>query len=167
VRRRSSEEPVSDINITPLTDVMLVLLIIFMISSPILLARGMEVHLPQVEQAPALLQEDHVLYVNAERQLLLDGKLYTGEELAAEFVRLVEEADQTGDVVNLFLRADESVTYGDLTTIMDLATQAGIERISLVQDVLEGAAEQPEAEAAQPVEPTENEILDGADSEVG
>jgi biopolymer transport protein TolR len=152
MRRRSDEQPVSDINITPLTDVMLVLLIIFMISSPMLLARGMEVHLPQVEEAPALAQEDHVMHVTADRELFLDGREYTVEELPEVFTNLVETADETGDVVNLFLRADESVTYGEITMLMDLATQAGIERISLVQEVIEEAppveqpTEEPEAE---------------------
>jgi len=137
MRRRGDEQPVSDINITPLTDVMLVLLIIFMISSPVLLARGMEVHLPQVEQAPALVEEDHVMHVSADRELFLDGREYTVEDLDEAFNALVDTADETGDVVNLFLRADESVTYGEITMVMDLATQAGIERISLVQEVME------------------------------
>ena len=93
MRRSSVEQPVSDINITPLTDVMLVLLIIFMISSPILLAKGMEVHLPQVDDPPALVEEDHVLYVTADRDLFLDGESFQPEELMGEFVALVEEAD--------------------------------------------------------------------------
>ena len=54
MKRRGDDQPVSDINITPLTDVMLVLLVIFMISSPVLMARGIEVHLPQVDEPPAL-----------------------------------------------------------------------------------------------------------------
>jgi len=147
MRRRSDEQPVSDINITPLTDVMLVLLVIFMISSPVLLARGMEVHLPQVEDAPALAQEDHVMHVSADRELFLDGQEYSVEELTDAFTDLVDTADETGDVVNLFLRADESVTYGEITMVMDLATQAGIERISLVQEFIEEAPmDEPEAE---------------------
>lgn len=137
MRRRSAEEPVSDINITPLTDVMLVLLIIFMISSPVLLARGMEVHLPQVSEAPMLVQEDHVLYATSDGRLLLDGDGYSLEVLGGAFEGLVRAADEEGEVVNLFLRADETVTYGEITQLMDLATQAGIERISLVQEVLE------------------------------
>jgi biopolymer transport protein TolR len=141
MRRRSAEEPVSDINITPLTDVMLVLLIIFMISSPVLLARGMEVHLPQVSEPPMLVQEDHVLYATADGRLLLDGSTYGPDELGRAFGALVVAADEEGEVVNLFVRADESVTYGEITRVMDLATQAGIERISLVQEVLEEAGD--------------------------
>jgi biopolymer transport protein TolR len=135
MRRRLSEEPVSDINITPLTDVMLVLLIIFMISSPVLLSRGMEVHLPQVDEPPMLIEEDHVLYINADGTIVLDGENLTSETLLAEFQGLVSSADETGDSVNLFIRGDEAVRYGDITHIMDIATTAGIEQISLVQDV--------------------------------
>ncbi len=156
MRRATREEPVSDINITPLTDVMLVLLIIFMISSPVLLARGMEVHLPQVTDAPALVEEDHVLYITSQRTIYLDGTEYAPEELPGAFAELVEAADEAGDVVNLFLRADESVTYGDITAVMDTATQAGIERISLVQDVLEEAPVEGQ-NADQPAEETPSE----------
>jgi biopolymer transport protein TolR len=134
----------SDINITPLTDVMMVLLIIFMISSPVLLARGMEVHLPQVEEPPMLAQEDHVLYLSSDGQISLDGNMYLASDLPSAFEGLVAEADKTGETVSLFLRADETVTYGDITHVMDLATSSGIGQISLVQDVL-----------AQPAPPAE------------
>jgi len=117
----------------------MVLLIIFMISSPVLLAKGLEVHLPQVETAQQLMQQDHVLFVTSDGSLQLDGKLYTQDELLQAFTDMVSTADETGDVVNLFLRADDSVTYNMLTQVMDLATSAGIEKISLVQDVLGGA----------------------------
>jgi biopolymer transport protein TolR len=137
MRRKQHDQPVSDINITPLTDVMLVLLVIFMISSPVLLAKGMEVHLPQVSEAPSLVEEDHVLYLTEDLTLSLDGVDLAPEELYGAFTGLVAAADESGEVVNLFFRADESVTYGDITAVMDLATQAGIERISLVQEVLE------------------------------
>lgn len=153
MRHRSTEQPVSDINITPLTDVMMVLLVIFMISSPILLARGMEVHLPAVENPPMLVEQDHVLYLTAEQDFILDGQSYTRDGLKQAFLGLVEEADKTGGTVNLFLRADESVSYGDITKIMSDATEAGIERISLVQEVL---ASEPTAEPVveQPSETT-------------
>ena len=140
MRRNSNEQPMSEINITPLTDVMMVLLIIFMISSPVLLARGMEVHLPQVEEPPMLAQEDHVLYLSADGQIALDGTVYLASDLPSAFESLVSEADKTGETVSLFLRADETVTYGDITHVMDLATSSGIGQISLVQDVLAQSA---------------------------
>ena len=137
MRRASQDQPVSDINITPLTDVMLVLLVIFMISSPILMAHGIEVHLPQVENPPALVQQDHVLYVSTDGKLDLDGTLYaSSRELSDAFVSLVSTADEKGESVNLFVRADTNVTYGAITDVMDLATSAGIEKISLVQEFL-------------------------------
>lgn len=156
MRRRSEEQPVSDINITPLTDVMLVLLIIFMISSPVLMSKGIEVHLPQVEVAQQLVEEDHVIYISADGTLQLDGKIYTDDKLQTAFIDLVSVADETGEVVNLFLRGDESITYDRLTRVMDMATSAGIERISLVQDVVEGDAE---TVASEPGE-TERDVVD-------
>lgn len=142
-RRRSEEQPVSDINITPLTDVMMVLLIIFMISSPILMAKGLEVHLPQVEGAQRLLEEDHVLYMAADGGLQLDGDIYSSDELQRKFNEMVASADEEGEVINLFLHGDRSVTYENLTFVMDLATTAGIEKISLVQDIIETIDELP------------------------
>ncbi|MCX6645756.1 MAG: biopolymer transporter ExbD [bacterium] len=162
MRRRSDQQPVSDINITPLTDVMLVLLIIFMISSPVLLAKGLEVHLPQVEIAQQLMQQDHVLYVTADGALQLDGKQYNDDELLQAFTDMVSTADETGDVINLFLRADKSVTYDRLTQVMDLATSAGIEKISLVQDILEGTVVSSETDSSGII-PTEPDAA-GVDS---
>jgi biopolymer transport protein TolR len=136
MRRNASDQPMSDINITPLTDVMMVLLIIFMISSPVLLARGMEVHLPKVEQPPMLAQEDHVLYIATGGAINLDGQIYTPDQIPQAFTDLVNAAAVTRESVNLFIRADEQVTYGNITKVMDAATSAGIEKISLVQEVL-------------------------------
>jgi biopolymer transport protein TolR len=141
MRRNNNDQPMSEINITPLTDVMLVLLIIFMISSPVLLARGMEVHLPQVTDPPMLEQQDHVLYISAEGGYQLDGKDYGGVELSDAFKELVTKTDAEGGTVNLFIKADQTVPYGDVTTVMDIATSAGIEKIGLVQEVLEGGSE--------------------------
>jgi len=152
VRRRDRDQPVSDINITPLTDVTMVLLVIFMISSPILLARGTEVHLPQVTDPVALVEEDHVLYMSLDETLVLDGNPKTVSELPGAFAEMVSVADETGDVVNLFLRADESVPYGRITTVMDIATQAGIERISLVQDIFEPTDEPSNSNGTAPGE---------------
>ena len=135
MRRNGGDQPLSDINITPLTDVVLVLLIIFMISSPILLARGMGVHLPKVTEPPMLKPEDHVLYLTADRKINLDNTDYTAEQLPDAFKTLVEAADLKQEPVNLFIHAEESVTYGEITGLMDMATTAGIEQISLVQDI--------------------------------
>jgi len=159
MRRKQHDQPVSDINITPLTDVMLVLLVIFMISSPVLLAKGMEVHLPQVADAPMLVEEDHVLYLTSDQKLTLDGEGIAPADLFDAFTGMVAVADETGEVVNLFFRADETVTYADITAVMDLATQAGIERISLVQDIV--APESP----VNVVDPINNEIEGIPDSE--
>ncbi|MFH1675986.1 MAG: biopolymer transporter ExbD [bacterium] len=163
MKARHRDEPVSDINITPLTDVMMVLLVIFMISSPVLLARGMEVHLPQVTEPPMLTEQDHVLYIDADGGLFLDGTTYTENELTAQFTELVKESDVNRDEVNLFIRADKGLSYGTVTHIMDVATLAGIQRISLVQDVLTGSpsgengAEMPSPvdESALSAQPTE------------
>jgi biopolymer transport protein TolR len=152
--RRSGDQPLSEINITPLTDVMLVLLIIFMISSPVLLARGMDIHLPKVKDPQMLKQEDHVLYIKSDGNMNLDKQDYTAEELPSALKILVDQADIEGKAVTLFIRADENVTYGLITQVMDTATTSGIESISLVQEMMEPPAptliETPESQGPQP-----------------
>lgn len=137
MRRETNHQPLSEINITPLTDVMLVLLIIFMISSPVLLARGININLPKVSDPPMLEKEDHVLYLEADGKISLDGKEIVIDQLKDAFSNLVAEADLERKSVNLFIKADENVTYGAITKLMDLATISGIEQIGLVQEVLE------------------------------
>ena len=175
--KRNGDQPMSDINITPLTDVMLVLLIIFMISSPVLLARGMEVHLPQVPQPQQLTQQDHVLYMTIDGKFNLDGKILDRNELSQGFADLVKTAGEKFEAVNLFIKADKDVTYGDMTGIMDMATSAGIEKLSLVQDILSNPpatsetpgteqppAEQPSTEQPPAEQPSTEQPPAGSDS---
>jgi biopolymer transport protein TolR len=152
MRNNHNEQPLSEINITPLTDVMLVLLIIFMISSPVLLARGLDVHLPQVTAPPVLEEKDHSLYMASDGSIRLDGRAYQMEQLPDAFQAMVRETDIQHEAINLFIWADKDVTYGEITQVMDAATRAGIEKIGLVQDVLSAPAE-PQPESPQPEEP--------------
>jgi biopolymer transport protein TolR len=164
--RCPGDQPMSEINITPLTDVMLVLLIIFMISSPVLLARGMDIHLPKVKDPQMLKQEDHVLYIKSDGNMNLDKKDYPAEELPTALKVLVDQADIEGKAVTLFIRADENVTYGLITSVMDTATTSGIESISLVQEMMEPPStptiEAPQPDGSQPeIAPSGEEAAQG------
>lgn len=125
---------VSEINITPLTDVMLVLLIIFMISAPFIVPRGKEVHLPKVKEFKTLKSENNLLLINNDGAMELNGVAVNEGEFQMSLENIV---DASSEPVNLFIRGDENVGYGIIVNAMDIAKMAGVERISLVSEVEE------------------------------
>ena len=124
----------SDINITPLTDVMLVLLIIFMISAPFIVPRGKEIHLPKVKEFKTLKSENNLLMIAPDGSMELNGLSVSIDEYRTSLENIV---DASTEPVNLFIRGDESVDYGLIVKAMDNAKIAGVERISLVSEVEE------------------------------
>lgn len=135
--------PLSEINVTPLVDVMLVLLIIFMVSAP-LLTTGVEVDLPKAEAPNMEIDEDLPLivvrrndsdptqteyYYFEDRVSLqtLETKLKTDE-------RLVEKASGQRRV---FIQADAAIPYGEVVKVLALVRQAGIEQMGMVTDPVE------------------------------
>lgn len=125
---------VGEINITPLTDVMLVLLIIFMISAPFIVPKGKEVHLPKVKEFKTLKSENNLLLISKDGQMELNGVKVTLEEMQTALENIVSSSEEA---VNLFIRGDKDVSYGVIASAMDAARSAGVERISLVAEVEE------------------------------
>ena len=130
-RRGSRRAPMAEINVTPLVDVMLVLLIIFMVTAPLLVA-GVPVDLPESRAAPLDNQVQPV-------QISLDGqgRVFIGEtEVAAAALpqRLAaiaaEPAPEEGRRV--FLRADRGLDYGEVMRVMGELNRAGLNRVALV-----------------------------------
>jgi biopolymer transport protein TolR len=122
----------SEINVTPLVDVMLVLLIIFMITAPLLNNSGVAIDLPK-EVAPPLdeAQEDQlILELDAELRLYLNETQYTLEELQPKLKALAEVRPDAP----VFLRADGSVAYKEVAAILALAKRSGMPRVGLVFD---------------------------------
>ena len=120
----------SEINVTPLVDVMLVLLIIFMITSPILF-QGVDVQLPKTESGDAVQSEKFVLSITK------DEKIYINKDLI--HFNLVEEKLKSlnaAGVKSIFLRADERIDYGFVLKIMDISRKSGITQVSLVTEPL-------------------------------
>jgi len=126
---------VGEINITPLTDVMLVLLIIFMISAPFIVPKGKEVHLPKVTEFKTLKSENNLLVISRDGSMILNGVDVSLGEMITSLENVVSAS---GDKpVNLFIRGDKEVSYGVISSAMDAAKTAGVERISLVAEVEE------------------------------
>ena len=127
-RRR---RPLSEINVTPFVDVMLVLLIVFMVTAP-LLTVGVPVDLPKT-RAQALGQDREPLSVTVKR----GGKVYIQSTLVgdAELVAKLTAIAATGYDQRIFVRADKSVDYGRVMEVMGLLSAAGFTHIGLVTDV--------------------------------
>lgn len=119
---------VSEINVTPFVDVMLVLLIIFMVATP-MMAEGLEVDLPQTRQVEVLPTEiDHlVLTVRKDGSMFLDEYRVEREELEGYLQRLVKEKNKS-----LFLQADKEVPYGIVVDVMGRIKAVGIEKLGVV-----------------------------------
>ena len=139
----SSDDFVSEINVTPFVDVMLVLLIIFMVTAP-MMTEGLDVDLPKVEAAETLPTEnDHVILTVKD-----DGSLFLDEyETGLADLAQVLETNVKGPGRQLFVRADKSVPYGVVMEVMGKIRGAGIMDVGLV--TVSAPASSP-AEGAEP-----------------
>ncbi|MCC8417710.1 MAG: protein TolR [Rickettsia endosymbiont of Bryobia graminum] len=128
---RSRRNLVSEVNVTPLVDVMLVLLIIFMITSPILVS-GINVDLPETTSAPLSGQDEPlVITINSKKELyLLDTKI-TRENLAEKLINITKEKKDA----RIFVRGDKNVSYGDVVAVVAEIHSAGFTKVSLVSNV--------------------------------
>ena len=130
LERNPGAQPMSEINMTPLIDVMLVLLVIFIITAP-LMTSSLKLDLPKTDSgtptsAPAFI----ALAINA------DGGLFFGDEpLARDALALrVAEAARANPQLEVQLRADQKVPYGSVAELIALVQQAGLNRIGFVTE---------------------------------
>jgi biopolymer transport protein TolR len=130
LERRKDPEPMSDINMTPLVDVMLVLVVIFIITAP-LLASSIRLDLPRTDGAsPGVTPAFVTLVVDPAGQIFLDDQPVSQEQLAA---RLAQAAAQNPDT-EVQLRADQAVPYGRVVEVMGVTQKAGLNRIGFVAE---------------------------------
>ena len=127
LRSRRGSSMLGEINVTPLVDVVLVLLLIFMVTAP-MMSRGIDVSLPVANQ-PQIPQEDRITV-----SIRADGHVYVGEEpvnVALLEDRLRGLTSGSPDAV-VYLRADESLRYGSVIEVVDVIKRAGVDRIGFV-----------------------------------
>jgi biopolymer transport protein TolR len=137
--RRHRRKPVmSEINVTPMVDVMLVLLIIFMVSAP-LLTVGVPIDLPQT-QAKSLDQDKEPLTVsvNTKGEVFLQNTQIDIDELVPKLKAIADARGGGGDE-RIYVRGDRKVDYGTVMKVMGRLSSAGFRRVALVTEVEQGS----------------------------
>ncbi len=139
-KRAIRKSPISEINVVPYIDVMLVLLVIFMITAPIL-TQGVTVDLPKAaaESLKAADREPIIVSVNHEGLYFLNLSTNPGAPMdpPALMVRVAAElelARQTGQALNVLVKGDQGVPYGKVVAAMSLLKQAGAQQVGLLTD---------------------------------
>jgi biopolymer transport protein TolR len=130
-KRKSAYRPLSEINVTPFVDVMLVLLIVFMVAAP-LLTVGVPVDLPQAK-APNLSQQEEPLVVS----LRADGTLYLQDTLvpAEALVPRLQAVTGANPEARIYVRGDKSISYGQVMSVMGTIASAGFTKVALVTEL--------------------------------
>lgn len=132
-RRGRRMRPIGDINVTPMVDVMLVLLIVFMVTAP-LLTVGVPVDLPKTK-AGQINADDTPLVVTMQK----DGKIFL-QDTPIEPEKLIPRLAAISDAnreVRIFVRGDKNAVYGDVVVLMGRIQSAGFERVALVAELPE------------------------------
>jgi len=123
----------AEINIVPLVDVVLVLLLIFMLTAP-MMYRGIDVNLPRASAKPTAVEERLVLTVTKDRTLFLNDRRLTAAGLEGS----LREAFRNRTDKTLYLKADAGLSYGAVVETMDMVRRAGIERLGMVTEPARG-----------------------------
>ena len=135
-RGKGRYRPLAEINVTPLVDVMLVLLIVFMVAAP-LMTSGVNVDLPKASAAPLAQDSEPVtVSVNAE------GKVYLGETEAPlpDLVSRLQAASGGKPDRRIFVRGDKGISYGRIMEVMATITQGGFTKVALLAEQTGGPA---------------------------
>jgi len=121
---------ISQINVTPLVDVMLVLLVIFMVTAPIL-QQGVSINLPKVKAAALTGEEQQlVVAINQKGQIYLNDVVMKETDLGPKLQAVLKERPDR----QVFLRADQNVRYGEVARVIATIKGAGVERLGMVTE---------------------------------
>ena len=132
-----TQTSLSDINITPLVDVVLVLLIIFMVTAPVLQS-GIEVNVPKTRSVKEITEERLVISINKDQRVFLGKDTININEIAAKIKSKIRDPQHQ----SIFIRADENVPFGAFATVMDAVKSSGITNVSIVTQPLDAHGSQ-------------------------
>lgn len=127
-----TQAAIADINITPLVDVVFVLLIIFMVTAPVLQS-GIEVNVPKTRTVKEITEERTVISINKDQRVFLGNDPVNINEIKAKLRQKIRDPQHQ----SVFLRADQDVPFGAFATVMDAVKQAGITNVSIVTQPLD------------------------------
>jgi biopolymer transport protein TolR len=127
-----TQTSLSDINITPLVDVVLVLLIIFMVTAPVLQS-GIDVNVPKTRTVKQITEERLVISIDKKQRVFLGNDPVNINEIATKIRQKIRDPRNQA----IFVRADEDVPFGAFATVMDAVKQSGISNVSIVTQPLD------------------------------
>jgi biopolymer transport protein TolR len=127
-----TQTSLADINVTPLVDVVLVLLIIFMVTAPVLQS-GIEVAVPHTRTVKEITEERLVITIDRDQRVFLNNDPININQIAQQIHQKIR--DPEGQAI--YVRADENVPFGAFATVMDAVKQSGITNVSIVTQPLE------------------------------
>ena len=130
-----TETSLADINVTPLVDVILVLLIIFMVTAPILQS-GIEVEVPKTRTVNEITEERMVISIDKQQRVYLGNDAVNINEIGAKLREKIRDPEHQ----SVFVRSDENVPFGAFATVMDAVKSAGITNVSIVTQPLPAGA---------------------------
>jgi biopolymer transport protein TolR len=132
-----TQTSLSDINITPLVDVVLVLLIIFMVTAPVLQS-GIELNVPKTRTVKEITEERLVVSINKQQRVFFGNDPVNINEIAAKIKQKIRDPQHQA----IFVRADEDVPFGAFATVMDAVKSSGITNVSIVTQPLDAHGSQ-------------------------
>lgn len=130
-----TQSSLAEINVTPLVDVVLVLLIIFMITAPVLQS-GIEVNVPKTKTVKEITEERMVISIDKQQRVYLGNDAVNINEIGDKLRRKIRDPQNQ----YVYVRADENVPFGAFATVMDAVKQSGITNVSIVTQPLSSNA---------------------------
>ena len=126
----SKDQLMSDINVTPFVDVMLVLLIIFMVTAPMMM-QGVNVSLPQATSKPLSAETDQlIITINKDNQIFINDYQVTLNFLQERLKKIIENRNDR----EVYLKADKRIAYGMVVRVMSEIKEAGVEKLGMVTE---------------------------------
>ena len=126
----NSGQMMSDINVTPLVDVMLVLLIIFMVTAPMMM-QGVDVSLPEATAEPLESEKEHLIVtIDTKNQVFINDFQVTVDGLREKLEKILEGRSDR----EVFLKADKDISYGTVVQVMAAIKGAGVEKLGMVTE---------------------------------
>jgi biopolymer transport protein TolR len=132
-----TQSSLADINITPLVDVVLVLLIIFMVTAPVLQS-GIEVNVPKTRSVKEITEERLVISIDKQQRVFLGNQPINVNVIGDTLKQKIRDPQHQ----SIFVRADEDVPFGVFATVMDAVKQSGITNVSIVTQPLDSHGSQ-------------------------